>query len=245
MVTTCSSFISEMELKFVLNLVSVIVFLSFVFCIYTLRRRSKSARRQKLPPGPWKLPLIGSLHHFVGGSLPHRFLRNLSRKYGPITHLQLGEISTIVISSPELAKAITNTHDLVFANRPKMMSFDIVYYKCTDVGFSPYGDYWRQMKKICVLELLSSKMVKSFGSFTHEEELSVLISSINAGSPAPINLTEKICWFTSSTIAKAAFGRLRREYQERFIVLVKEALSLAGGFDVADMFPSKEMDSLH
>ncbi|XP_019190678.1 PREDICTED: premnaspirodiene oxygenase-like [Ipomoea nil] len=228
-----------MEHKFLFNPVSVIVFLSFVFCIYTLRRRSNPARRQKLPPGPWKLPLIGSLHHLVGGSLPHRTLRNLSRKYGPIMHLQLGEISAIVISSPQLAKAITKTHDLVFANRPKMMSFDVVYYKCTDVAFSPYGDYWRQMRKICVLELLSTKMVKSFNSF-RQEELSELISSIKASGSAPINLTEKICWFTSSTIAKAAFGRVRREDQERFIVLVKEALSLAGGFGVADLFPSKK-----
>ncbi|XP_019190764.1 PREDICTED: premnaspirodiene oxygenase-like [Ipomoea nil] len=230
-----------MEFKFVFNPVSVFVFLSFVFCINILWRRSKASRRQKLPPGPWKLPLIGSLHHLVGGSLPHRTLRNLSRKYGPIMHLQLGEISTIVISSPELAKAITKTHDVVFANRPKIMSFDVVFYKCEDVAFSPYGDYWRQMRKICVLELLSSKMVKSFVASFRQEELSELVSSIKAaGSSAPINLTEKICWFTSSTIAKAAFGRVRREDQERFIVLAKDVLSLAGGFDVADLFPSKK-----
>ncbi|XP_031098972.1 premnaspirodiene oxygenase-like [Ipomoea triloba] len=230
-----------MELiKFVFNPVSVIVFLSFVFCIYTLRRRSKAAIKQNLPPGPWKLPIIGSLHHLVGGSLTHRSLRNFSRKYGPIMHLKLGEISTIVISSPLLAKEITKTHDVVFANRPKMMSFDIVYYKCTDVAFSPYGDYWRQMRKICVMELLSTNMVKSFESFRQEELSEVISSIIKAGSRVPVNLTEKICWFTSSTIAKAAFGRVRREDQERFIVLVKEALSLAGGFGVADLFPSKK-----
>nr|GLL44731.1 premnaspirodiene oxygenase-like [Ipomoea trifida] len=225
-------------IKFLFDPVWAFAFLSFVLYINILWRRSKAA---KLPPGPWKLPIIGSLHHLLGGSLPHRSLRNLSRKYGPIMHLQLGEISTIVISSPQLAKEITKTHDVIFANRPKIMSFDVVFYNCKDVAFSPYGDYWRQMRKICVLELLSTKMVKSFGSF-REEQLSELISSIKAlaGSLTPINVSEKICWFTSSMVAKAAFGRVCREDQERFIVLAKDVISLAGGFGVADLFPSKK-----
>nr|GLL44745.1 premnaspirodiene oxygenase-like [Ipomoea trifida] len=157
-------------------------------------------------------------------------------------HLQLGEISTVVISSPQLARAITKTHDLVFASRPNIMAMDIVFYKSTDVAFSPYGDYWRQMRKICVLELLSVKMVKSFCSF-RQEELSNLVSSIRlsgeTGFPI-INLTEKVNWFTSSVIAKVAFGRVCSEDQEKFIVLLKEVLTLAGGFDVGDLFPSKK-----
>nr|GMD81220.1 premnaspirodiene oxygenase-like [Ipomoea batatas] len=156
-------------------------------------------------------------------------------------HLQLGEISTVVISSPQLARAITKTHDLVFASRPNLMALDIVFYKSTDVVFSPYGDYWRQMRKICVLELLSRKMVKSFCSF-RQEELSNLVSSIRLSETTgfPINLTEKVSWFTSSVIAKVAFGRVCSDDQEKFIALLKEVLSLAGGFDVDDLFPSKK-----
>lgn len=93
-------------------------------------------------------------------------------------HLQLGEISTIVISSPQLAKAITKTHDLTFANRPTLLAMDVVFYKCTDIAFSPYGEYWRQMRRICVLELLSMKMVKSFSSI-RQEKLSRLVLSIS------------------------------------------------------------------
>ncbi|XP_019190859.1 PREDICTED: premnaspirodiene oxygenase-like [Ipomoea nil] len=225
-----------------MELINYFLFLSFlIFCICILWAKSKAAAKQKLPPGPWKLPLIGSLHHLVGGSLPHRSLRNLSRKYGPIMHLQLGEISTIVISSPQLARAITKTHDLVFASRPKIMALDIVFYKSTDVALSPYGDYWRQMRKICVLELLSMKMVKSFCSF-RQEELSNLVSSIRLSSETgfPTNLTEKVSWFTSSLIAKVAFGRVCSEDQGKFIALLKQVLSLAGGFDLGDLFPSKK-----
>ncbi|KAG5612074.1 hypothetical protein H5410_023355 [Solanum commersonii] len=65
-------------------------------------------------------------------------------------------------------------------------------YDCTDIGFSSYGDYWRNMRKVCVLELLSTKMVKSFASI-RQEEISNLISSLRSNTPdSLINLFNKI-----------------------------------------------------
>ncbi|KAL2495613.1 Cytochrome [Forsythia ovata] len=98
--------------------------------------------RTKLPPGPWKLPLIGSLHHLaVAGLEPHHVLTNLATKYGPIMHLQLGEISAVIISAPRVAKEVLKTHDLAFASRPKLLSPEIITYNCVDIAFAPYGGY--------------------------------------------------------------------------------------------------------
>ncbi|CAA3024039.1 premnaspirodiene oxygenase-like [Olea europaea subsp. europaea] len=71
-------------------------------------------------------------------------------------HLKLGETSAIVISSPEIAKEVLGTQDPTFAERSGNMSSKIVWYNHTDIAFSPYNDYWRQMRKICMLEFLSS-----------------------------------------------------------------------------------------
>ncbi|KAG5590065.1 hypothetical protein H5410_040579 [Solanum commersonii] len=73
---------------------------------------------QKLAPGPWKLPIIGNLHHM--GILPHISLANLATKHGPVMQLKLGQRLAIVISSPQFAKEMMKTHDLTFANRPQL-----------------------------------------------------------------------------------------------------------------------------
>nr|GEU36957.1 retrovirus-related Pol polyprotein from transposon TNT 1-94 [Tanacetum cinerariifolium] len=96
------------------------------------RSSSSPDTNKNLLPQLWKSPLIGHLHHMIGAP-PHRALVNLARKLGPIARLQLGEISTILISSLRFAKEIMKAHDLVFADRPKLLSVEIAFgYECKD-----------------------------------------------------------------------------------------------------------------
>lgn len=84
-------------------------------------------------------------------------------------HLQLGHVSTILVSTPETAKQVMKTQDIVFASRFQPLAAKIISYDSANIGFLPYGDYWRQMRKICVLDLLSAKRVQSFRSLREEE----------------------------------------------------------------------------
>lgn len=223
-----------MELPF--NFIACFLFIAFILALVQQWKRSKGV--QKLPPGPWKLPLIGNMHQLIG-SPPHYALRKLAQKHGALMHLQLGEISTIVISSPRLAKEIMKTHDLAFANRAEFLASKIVCYNCTDIVCAQYGEYWRQMRKICTLELLSAKTVRSFGSIRRDECLN-LISSIQplVAAGEPFNLTEKLSSYTSSTVFRAAFGKVNRDYQNIFLQLLKESLPISSTFEISDLFPS-------
>ncbi|CAL5434986.1 unnamed protein product [Camellia sinensis] len=197
-----------------------------------IRPKTRTTIRN-LPPGPWKLPLIGNIHQL--SSLPHRSLQDLATKHGPLMHLQLGEVSAVVISSPRLAKMVMTTHDLALANRPRLLVAETLLY-CSDIGFSPYGGYLRQMRKICTEELLSASKVRYFRGI-RENEVSDLIEYIKLSSGVPVNLSEKLYDLTSNITCKAAVGKKCRD-QEVLMELMKDTTSLAGGFDLADLFPS-------
>lgn len=192
----------------------------------------------KLPPGPRKFPFIGSMFSMMSSELPHHALRNLAKKHGPLMHLQLGEVSTIVVSSTRVAKEILVKHDFAFANRPEILVTKYVFYDSTDLAFSPYGSYWRQMRKICTLELLSAKKVKSFSSI-REEEVSVLTESILKSSleGTVVNLSKHIFSLMNTIISRAAFGLIYKD-QDRLLDMLQQMADLGKGFDVADIFPS-------
>ncbi|KAK7816380.1 cytochrome p450 71b26 [Quercus suber] len=66
--------------------------------------------------GPPKLPIIGNSRQV--GRLNHRSLWKLSKIYGPAMLLQLGQMQTLVISSPQMAKEVLKTNDAKCCTRP-------------------------------------------------------------------------------------------------------------------------------
>ncbi|KAL3512688.1 hypothetical protein ACH5RR_025405 [Cinchona calisaya] len=223
----------------------LIIFASVLLVLLLkLLLNQKNSRNLKLPPCPRKLPIIGNLHQL--GNMPHESLHRLSKKYGPIIFLQLGEVPTIVISSARLAKEALKTFDLALSSRPQIFSAKHLFYNCTDIAFSPYGSYWRNIRKICILELLSAKRVQSF-SWVREEEVARLVHRVAESYPRATNLTNILELYANNLICRIAFGKdftqgednVRHNFQN----LLEEFQVLLGGFSIGDFFPS--MDIIH
>ncbi|CAI9108610.1 OLC1v1008257C2 [Oldenlandia corymbosa var. corymbosa] len=204
---------------------------------WSKKRSSDHEMRNNLPPGPPKLPIIGNMHQLMG-SLPHHSLKSLAEKHGDLMHLMLGEIPTIVASSPRAAEAILKTNDTAFADRPGFLAGEILFYGCSDMTFAPYGEYWRQMRKISTLGFLSIRVVRSF-SLIRQDEISKLVTSIREESgPEAVNLTQKVSKYTSLMVCRAALGREFGRHQDKMMELLQEVLENTTGFDVSDIFPS-------
>ncbi|XP_050375162.1 geraniol 8-hydroxylase-like [Argentina anserina] len=125
------------------------------FCL--LARRSKFIPRELLPPGPKPYPLVGNL--FELGDKPHVSLTKLSQRYGPIISLQLGQLITVVVSSPTLAKEILQTHDQVFCNRNPTDVVRACKYNEYSLGWLPVQARWRKLRTICNLQLFAPKVL--------------------------------------------------------------------------------------
>ncbi|AET00663.1 cytochrome P450 71D10 [Medicago truncatula] len=218
------------------NIIFILSFLILLVLFKIVQRWSFNNSTTKLPPGPWKLPLIGNLHQIISRSLPHHLFKILADKYGPLMHLKLGEVPYVIVSSPEIAKEIMKTHDLNFCDRPNLLLSNIYSYNATDIAFAAYGEHWRQLRKICVIELLSAKRVQSFRSI-REDEVSNLVKSITASEGSVVNLTRKIFSMTNGITARAAFGK-RNRHQDVFIPALEKVVVLLGRFEIADLYPS-------
>lgn len=118
--------------------------LALLILKYILKRTTTN--NIHLPPSPWRLPVIGNLHQL--SIHPHRSLRSLSLRYGPLMLLHFGRTPVLIVSSADVAHDVMKTHDLKCANRPKTKVVDKILDGGRDVAFAPYGEYWRQMKVV-------------------------------------------------------------------------------------------------
>ncbi|GFP95571.1 premnaspirodiene oxygenase [Phtheirospermum japonicum] len=226
-------------MEFDFSLLSVVSLFVFVMVLLIHRAHPKTKKpKLNLPPGPRKLPFIGNLHLFVA-SRHHplqQTLRDLAKKYGPLMHLRLGEIDTIVVSSPETAKLIMRTHDITFASRPPLLLADDSSLGNKSIALSPYGEYWRQMRKICSLELLTTKRVLSFRTIREEEALD-LCKWIALHQGQKINLTERISSAHNNTMVRASVGKKMSD-KVKFIATITEIAQFLSIFRIADVYPS-------
>ncbi|XP_057787921.1 cytochrome P450 71A8-like [Salvia miltiorrhiza] len=196
----------------------------------------KPRTKLKVPPSPPKLPIIGNLHQ-LGSSLPHRDLHSLAKKHGPLMLLHLGSVPVLIVSSAEFACEIMKTHDILFANRPGFKAMKKLFYDCRDVAFSPYGEYWRHMKSIVVLQLLSNKRVQSFSTI-REEETALLVRKIRESS-GPVDLSAMFARFSNDGIGRSAFGGKLSDSEngKKFLHAMTELMELSGIIDISDYIP--------
>ena len=155
--------------------------------------------------------------------------------------LQLCGKPAVILSSAEATREALKVHDLASCSRPLLASSKRLSYNYKDMAFVPYGDYWREMRKICVLELFSLKRVQSY-QFIREEEVALLVNSIShsSSSATPVDLSEKLASLTASITFRIAFGMSFRGSDldnERFHRMVHEAEAMLGIFNASNYFP--------
>ncbi|KAM0822967.1 hypothetical protein ACQ4PT_071181 [Festuca glaucescens] len=162
-----------------------------------------------LPPGPWQLPVIGSMHHLVS-ALPHCAMRDLARRLGaPLMLLRLGELRVVVASSAAAARA---------------------------------GEHWRQLRKLCVTELLSARRVRSLRGSREAEAAALIaaVASLSASAPEPVNVSSLLATYVTDAAVRAVVGD-RIGDRAAFLQCVDEGVEASAGFSLADLFPSSRL----
>ncbi|KAF8028027.1 hypothetical protein BT93_E0824 [Corymbia citriodora subsp. variegata] len=156
---------------------SLYTFLSLAFLLLAFKIFfSRFKQPKNLPPSPPSIPILGHLHLL---KLPlHRTLHFLSQSYGPVFSLSLGSRRVVVVSSAEVAEECCTKNDIVLANRPSTVASRHIGYDSTIVVFNSYGEQWRNLRRICTLEIFSSARLNSFLP-VRRDEIKRLLFNLN------------------------------------------------------------------
>ncbi|KAL0424428.1 UNVERIFIED_CONTAM: cytochrome [Sesamum radiatum] len=213
---------------------------SVIVLIYLLQELLCPGKKKRLPPGPRGLPFLGHLH--LLGKNPHQDLYHLAQKHGPIMGLRFGFVPSVVVSSPAGAELVLKTHDLVFANRPRSEASKYIWYEQKNLVYAQYGPYWRNMRKLCTLELLSTRRINQFGGM-RKVELELLVSSLKRAAEMReiVDLSARVSGLIGDMNCLMVFGRKYADrdldHEKGFKILIMEAMEFAGKFNLADYFP--------
>lgn len=240
----------QIFMSFALGL--LLLALPFFYISWKQLSSRSSSKKLEAPQPAGKLPVIGHLHQLAGSTQPtFRLLADLADRHGPVFTLFLGANRAVVISSWELAKECFTGNDKVVASRPRTAFGRYLGYNNAIFGMAPYGPYWREVRKIVTLELLSSRQVELLKHIrTTEVDLSIknlYKQWTSSSSKLPIMVDMKQ-WFgdltfniiTTNLAGKRYFGddviedeQEARKYRE----LIEKFFYLSGLFLISDAIP--------
>ncbi|KAK1363204.1 hypothetical protein POM88_038765 [Heracleum sosnowskyi] len=148
-------------------------------------------------------------------------------------------VPTLVFSSADAAREVMKVQDIIFCDRPDSSLFRRLLYDNKNMSVAPYGEYWRQLKIISILQLLSNKRVQSFRKVREEETALLVNRTRTLSSSVPINLSELFVTLTNDVSCRSAFGKNYSEEGsgKEFKKLLKQFLELLGSYNFADFVP--------
>ncbi|XP_045812236.1 cytochrome P450 81E8-like [Trifolium pratense] len=218
--------------------------ISFLFLIITLKFFIHTTRTLKnIPPGPQCLPIIGNLHQLKQPL--HRTFHTLSQKHGKLFSLWFGSRLVVVVSSLEIAQECFTKNDMVLANRPHFLSGKYIGYNNTTVSQSPYGDHWRNLRRILSIEVLSSHRLNSFLEIRRDEIMRLIrkLAQMSYNGFSEVELQPMFLETTFNTIMRMVSGKRYYgddcdvsdvEQARVFREIIKEFAILGGANNVGD-----------
>ncbi|XP_071731538.1 cytochrome P450 78A5-like [Rutidosis leptorrhynchoides] len=193
-------------------------------------------------PGPTGLPFIGLVLTFTS-ELTHKTLQNLSVTFNAkkLMAFSVGLTRFIISSHPETAKEILTSS--AFADRPvKESAYELLFHRA--MGFAPYGEYWRNLRRISATHLFSPKRVSGFGLFREQIGLKMMGNVETSMKELGVVEVKKILHFGSlNNVMMSVFGKSYDDFGQNgcdgyeLEKLVSEGYELLGIFNWSDHFP--------
>ncbi|KAM6443912.1 cytochrome P450 2J4-like [Liasis olivaceus] len=186
--------------------------------------------RKRDPPGPFPLPMIGSMWR-VGISLSETTLRKLAKQYGNIYSLWGGGYHCIVFCGYQAVKEGLIDHSEAFVDRP-ITSFLFATNQKRGIIFSN-GHTWKQQRKFGVITMRKLGLGKSGMESQIQEEAQQFVEFFADTKGQPTDPSLPIMKSVCNVICATAFGHCFSIEDKDFLELMQAlwiALKFGGNF---------------
>ncbi|XP_019705063.1 cytochrome P450 78A5 [Elaeis guineensis] len=176
----------------------------------------------------------------LAGTAAHRVLAGLARVLDAarLMAFSVGFTRFIVSSHPDTAKEILNSS--AFADRPiKESAYELLFHRA--MGFAPFGEYWRNLRRISATHLFSPRRISAFGE--HRQAIGAqMVGEIRAlmGTDGVVEVKRVLHFGSLNNVMMSVFGK-RFDFGKgeglELEGLVKEGYELLGVFNWSDHLP--------
>ncbi|KAL9243314.1 hypothetical protein vseg_017216 [Gypsophila vaccaria] len=190
-------------------------------------------------PGPTGLPFLGLALAFTSETA-HRVLASLARtlRAAPLMAFSVGSTRYVIASRPESAKELLGSSS--FADRPvKESAYELLFHRA--MGFAPYGDYWRNLRRISATYLFSPRRLSAFAP-ARENTGRAMVDQIKSKT-GDVEIKKILHLGSLNNVMTSVFGKKvnlnqnKQTLEEKLLEeLVTEGYELLGMFNWNDHF---------
>ncbi|KAJ0980233.1 hypothetical protein J5N97_008488 [Dioscorea zingiberensis] len=184
---------------------------------------------------PLAIPILGHLHLLRNPI--HQSLASIAAKHGHVLLLRFGSHRVLVVSSPSAAEECFTKNDIIFANRPRILTAKYFGYDSTAFAFGSYTPRWRAHRRFTSLHALSP--ASSLSNLS--SELHLLLRGLFFFDREGFQKTEIRSWFfelkVNLLMGMITGKRYHGEEKRRLRKLVSEMFLLSGASSMEDFVP--------
>lgn len=221
---------------------TLLFILTFLFCLSPggLAWSLTKSTALSVIPGPPGHPVTGLLRVFSGFT-PYRSLAKLAKTYRAesLMAFSVGLTRFIISSEPETAKEILGSSG--FADRPvKESAYELLFHRA--MGFAPYGEYWRNLRRISATHLFSPKRINGFEGFRRDVGLKMVkeFETMMGKNNGAVEVKKVLHFGSLNNVMMTVFGKCY-EFGDgdgfELEKMVTQGYELLGVFNWSDHFP--------
>ncbi|XP_065868685.1 cytochrome P450 CYP82D47-like [Euphorbia lathyris] len=232
------------------NLLAISGVIALLLLIKLWKRPHHNEKMAKLVPEiPGGIPILGHMHLLRDKQNLGRIFGGFADKYGPIFSVRLGKCRAVFISDKPGIKDCFINNDINIASRPPSTQAQFLGYDNSSFGFAPYGRFWRDIRKLATVELLSGRRIKML-NYIPISELNHLMRDLYNNSTGnngsfKVDITESFQRMVLNTITRMVAGKrvfdgnhLAEKAKGRNLShIIRELLDVTGQIVPGDVIP--------